>query len=199
MTDTLDVSGILRLARRRADLSQRELARAIGVSPAAVARAESSGRATLALLEPALATAGLRLAVLDADGEPIRPMRPDGVRDRGRRRLPAHLDPFGQWGVGLPYRADRPYPRPPGSASYVRRRLQRDLARSAVGTPADHPSRDDLLPRRSPPEPRYVEGHDCSCGPECERHCSADCECQCEPAKRRRSVLEEAVYDEEEL
>ena len=60
MTALLDVTGALRLARRRADLSQRELARAVGVSPAAVARAEATGRTSLALLERALTAAGLR-------------------------------------------------------------------------------------------------------------------------------------------
>ena len=35
---------------------------------------------------------GLRLALVDAAGDEVRGMHPGGVRDRGGRRFPAHLD-----------------------------------------------------------------------------------------------------------
>ena len=44
------------------------------------------------LLAAAAALAGLRLALLDAAGDEVFGMHPDGVRDRGGRRFPAHLD-----------------------------------------------------------------------------------------------------------
>ncbi len=185
MTECLDVPGTVRRARRIADLSQRQLATAVRVSPTTIARAESDGRATLALLERVLAVAGLRLVVLDSAGEPVSVMRPDAVRDRSGRRLPAHLDPFPYWGVGLPYRADRPYPRPPGSVSFRRRRV--GVRWERTDRPDDHPTPAEVLPRRRPPRPVYVPGEDCRCGPECERLCVESCECQCEPGRLVRS------------
>lgn len=196
MNAGLDITGTLRRARRRADLSQRELAARIGVSASCVARAETGGRVRVDLLERALAAAGLRLLVVDADDEPVKPMRDDGVRDGARRRFPAHLDPFGLWGVGVRYRSDRPYPRPPGSATFVRRHAA--WPRPWPDRPDDHPSRQDLLPVRRPARPvPPVPGEDCACGPECERRCVPDCGCQCEPEKRRVSVREgTADHDE---
>src|SRR6185312_15148082 len=108
MTEFLDVPGLVRRARRIADVSQREMASAAQVSPTSIARAESAGRVTLDVLERVLTVAGLRLVVIDGSGDAVHGMRPDAVRDRSGRRLPAHLDPFPYWGVGRPYRADRP-------------------------------------------------------------------------------------------
>jgi transcriptional regulator with XRE-family HTH domain len=184
MVDRLDVSGLVRRARRIADLSQREMASAVLVSPTRIARAESRGRVTLELLERVLAVAGLRLvAVDDADGA-VNAMRPDAVRDRSGRRFPAHLDLYPIWSVGLPYRADRPYPRPPGSVSFRRRRTP--ALRDQTDRPEDHPTRAEVLPPRRrpspPPCPPVCRPEEvCRCGPECERLCAESCECQCEP------------------
>lgn len=150
MSERLDVTGVLRRARRRADLSQRQLAELVGVSASMIGRAETGGRVSLDLLERSLAGAGLRLLVVDATGTPVTGMRSDGVRDGAHRRLPAHLDPVEHWGVGLVYRHDRPYPRLVGSASFSRRREHRSATR-----PDDHPSRQDLMPVRRPPRPVY--------------------------------------------
>ena len=138
MTKCLDVPGVVRRARRIADVSQREMASAAHVSPTTIARAESDGRVTLDLLERVLTVAGLRLVVIDGSGDAVHGMRPDAVRDRSGRRLPAHLDPFPYWGVGRPYRADRPYPRPPGSVSFRRRSV--GMRRDRTGRPDDHPT-----------------------------------------------------------
>ena len=88
-----DLSGLLRRVRRAADLSQRELAARIGVSKSAVAAVES-GRAGLDVraLARAAELAGLRLALLDAEGQEVAGMDPGAVRDRGGRLFPAHLD-----------------------------------------------------------------------------------------------------------
>ncbi|QLQ38997.2 helix-turn-helix domain-containing protein [Micromonospora robiginosa] len=112
----LDLGDLLRRLRRRADLSQRELAERAGLAQSAVARIES-GRAT----DPRYRTverlvraagAGIRVKVepvpdtrATAPTEPMpesmpRPMpRPepgavphDDMRDQAGRRYPAHLD-----------------------------------------------------------------------------------------------------------
>lgn len=88
-----DLPGILRAARRQADLSQRELAKLAGVGAATVARLEmgSGTTATVAVLDRMLEAAGCRLLVVDAAGAAVHPL-PGGPRDRGGRRYPAHLD-----------------------------------------------------------------------------------------------------------
>ncbi len=74
-------------------MSQRQLADAVGLSPAAVAHAEAGTRDLPATaLARAAETAGLRIALLDGSGVEVRGMHPDGVRDRSGRRFPAHLD-----------------------------------------------------------------------------------------------------------
>lgn len=89
----IDVAGLVRRIRRRADLSQRELAARLQVSKSAIAAVECGARPLdVHLLAAAAALAGLRLALLDAAGEEVRGMHPDAVRDRGGRRFPAHLD-----------------------------------------------------------------------------------------------------------
>ena len=88
------ISGLLRRARRIAGMSQRELARRSGVTQSTVARAETGGIVpTLPVFERLLATAGLRLVVVDDDGHVIQPMRdiPD-TRHLGGWRYPSHLD-----------------------------------------------------------------------------------------------------------
>lgn len=191
MTGRLDVTGVLRRARRQADLSQRELARLAGVSRATIGRAERDGQATLPLIERVLAVAGLRLAVVDEQERPVAPMRADGVRDLGGRRMPAHLDPVACWGVGLTYRAGRPFPLPPGTASFARRDGRPPPTRDLAVRPDDHPSRDDLISARrrlrphGPQRAPSVTVVECHCGPDCERRCVPTCDCQCEPSPDR--------------
>ena len=89
----VDVAGLLRRIRRRTDLSQRELAARLHVSKTTVAAFEAGTRTVdVHLLAAAAALAGLRVALLDEQGAEVRGMHPDGVRDRGGRRFPAHLD-----------------------------------------------------------------------------------------------------------
>ena len=93
MPDGFDPCGVLRRIRRTADLSQRELASAAGLSVSAVAHAEAGTRDLPSrALARAAELAGLRLVLLDADGREVAGMDPDGARDATRRRFPAHLD-----------------------------------------------------------------------------------------------------------
>jgi transcriptional regulator with XRE-family HTH domain len=87
------VGASLRAGRRRHCLSQRELARRLGVSPSTVARLESGrGQPRLADVVRALAAVGGRL-VLERAVHPTR-MAGDYVRDQAGRRLPAHLEQY---------------------------------------------------------------------------------------------------------
>ncbi|MFT4210296.1 MAG: helix-turn-helix domain-containing protein [Microbacterium sp.] len=88
----LDVSGYVRRARRQADLSQRELATAVGVSQSAISRIEQGGAVEVTTFAQILATAGLRIAVVDPHGQDTSPMPADVFHDRAGRRMPAHLD-----------------------------------------------------------------------------------------------------------
>lgn len=91
---TLRVDELLRAARHRADLSQRELAERAGVNQSVVSKIEARlvtapGLATVARL---LAAAGCRLVAVDADGQPLQQRPYDDARDAGYRRWPAHLE-----------------------------------------------------------------------------------------------------------
>ena len=95
-----DVTGLLRAARHAADLSQRELARRVGVSPSTVGGVESGARGIeVRSWARWLAACGWSVVVVDGSGLPVRP-DDDPARDRGGRRYPAHLDvrPTGGWG-----------------------------------------------------------------------------------------------------
>jgi transcriptional regulator with XRE-family HTH domain len=110
--DDFPTDAYLRAARLFADVSQRELAEAAGLSPWVVARLESEPQhARVQTFARALDACGLRLSVtvvkggsyefasecIPADGE---------RRDRSGRRFPAHLDVrparLGWWGSGWP-------------------------------------------------------------------------------------------------
>jgi HTH-type transcriptional regulator/antitoxin HipB len=132
-----DLCGALRRIRRRADLSQRELAAAAGLSPAAVARAEAGTRdLPVRALAHAAQLAGLRLALLDRDGVECPGMTADGARDRGGRRFPAHLDTRygdeGWWYDAHRYGRERPW------FTFDRDRRVRNAHRLGDGTPEDH-------------------------------------------------------------
>ena len=134
---TFDLAGVLRRIRRLADLSQRELARACGISQSSVARAErnASDLPTGALVRAA-ALAGLTLALVDGSGQEVAPMSSQAVRDRAGRRLPAHLDTRyseEDWWHG-PHRYSREQP----WYTFYRDRRARDALRRRGGTPEDH-------------------------------------------------------------
>jgi transcriptional regulator with XRE-family HTH domain len=129
---------MLRRARRAADLSQRQLADALGVAQSTIARAEAGRRdVTVGLLVGAAGLAGLRLALLDGEGREVAPMDGAAVRDEAGRHFPAHLDTrHGDegWWHG-PHRYDRE----PVTYTFTRDRRHRDARRLARGgTPEDH-------------------------------------------------------------
>jgi HTH-type transcriptional regulator/antitoxin HipB len=198
-------------ARRRADLSQRELAALVGISASTVSRIESGAVVpSIALYVRLLALAGLRLVVVDREGQEILPVPVDTVRDNQGRRFPAHLDvappdevPFERWAFP---RYDRPDAR-----AWFRHRSTRDqLADDAPHRerPADHPTEGELRlrrrlmrgrqPRVDAPPTADVE---CDCLDRCfEELCVAACPCQCEPGRDRlgrRRALRADVVDEE--
>ena len=146
--DAVPLPGLLRRIRRTADMSQRQLARACGVSQSVIAQAEASRRdLSVGLLVKAAAVAGLRLALVDDGGgdggAEVPPMDDGAVRDMGNRYFPAHLDPRlseeGWW-----HGRER-YSRPEPWYTFDRDRRWRDVRRERQGTPADHrlPGPDD--------------------------------------------------------
>jgi transcriptional regulator with XRE-family HTH domain len=135
--DGFDLAGVLRRIRRRADLSQRELAERCGLPQSAVAQAET-GRRDLPsrALGRAAAVAGLRLALLDGDGREVSGMSDEAVRDMSGRRFPAHLDTRhsdeGWWHDAHRYSRYQPW------YTFDRDRGRRDAYRNRRGTPDDH-------------------------------------------------------------
>ncbi|HZN77907.1 MAG TPA: helix-turn-helix transcriptional regulator [Micromonosporaceae bacterium] len=98
------IAGLVRRARRLADLSQRELAKGAQVSRATVSRVEAGTLTpSVDVLERLLAAANLRLVVVDHEGHVITPMEDrDDLRDGAERRYPSHLDTIldpkpGEW------------------------------------------------------------------------------------------------------
>ena len=87
-----DTSGYVRRVRRIADLSQRELSARTGVVQSRVSRIESGDDLTVQTFVDVLAVAGMRLAVVDAEGRAVEPMPTAVFVDRAGRRRPAHLD-----------------------------------------------------------------------------------------------------------
>ncbi|WP_344026412.1 helix-turn-helix transcriptional regulator [Pseudonocardia kongjuensis] len=126
-----DVSGIVRSVRRRADLSQRELAERTGLSPATIGRIESRSLVpALTTLAAILAVGGIRLVAVDEENRRVTPMEDpsgDELRDGAGRRFPSHLDVIldpepGEWW------ADRyGFARPP--ETFRRDRTMRDVMR----------------------------------------------------------------------
>jgi transcriptional regulator with XRE-family HTH domain len=204
-----DLCGVLRRIRRTADLSQRELAAAAGLSVSAVAHAEAGTRDLPSrALARAAELAGLRLVLLDAEGREIRGMGPDGPRDATWRRLPAHLDTQHTDEVAdrWVHRPDRRQP----WFTFGLDRSARDRQRARAGTPEDH---DVPVPGDSPAERRtrrreaarrraaeererrratagwtVDDGLICTCPPECDEvddgtgppaH-AAVCDCRCD-------------------
>jgi transcriptional regulator with XRE-family HTH domain len=204
-----DLSGALRRIRRRADLSQRQLAEACAVSQSVIARAEAGRRdVPVALLQCAAMLAGLRLALLDEHGEEITGMSVDAVRDRNGRHFPAHLDTVSS--DERSHRYEERYYRARPWYTVDRDRDTRDAYRRQLGMPDDHlverpgdspwdradarraaaaTRRRDELQRRFLAGELRDAGTDwvCSCPPECaeldrgERPVHADgCPCGCD-------------------
>ncbi|MBN9735834.1 MULTISPECIES: helix-turn-helix transcriptional regulator [unclassified Pseudonocardia] len=126
-----DVSGLVRAVRRRAELSQRELAERTGLARSTIGRIESRSLApSLDTLSAILDVAGLRLVAVDQENRLVRPMEdiPGDVRDGAGRRFPSHLDTVldpvdGEWW------ADRfGLARPP--ETFRRDRAMRDVMRA---------------------------------------------------------------------
>lgn len=123
------IAGLLRRARREADLSQRELAKRAGLAPSTVGRIETGTvTPTIAVFERLLSCTGHRLVVVDEDGHVLLPMRDvDDIRDLADRRYPAHLDTIldpriGEWWGDL-YGLARP------PETFYRDRERRDALR----------------------------------------------------------------------
>jgi transcriptional regulator with XRE-family HTH domain len=135
--NALSLPGVLRRVRRIADLSQRELAVAVGISPSAVGSAESGARdLPLSVVARIAEVAALRLSLVDGDGGEIAGMVDNTVRDAAGRRFPAHLDTRysdDRWWHG----PDRKYRTQPWY-TFDRCRDVRDRNRERVGTPDDH-------------------------------------------------------------
>lgn len=132
-----DLPGVLRRIRRIADLSQRELALAAGVSAATIGQAESGARDMPVRLVAGIAElAGIRLALVDDSGSEVMPMSDEAVRDRSGRRFPAHLDTrYSEehwWHGPHRYSRNRPW------YTFDRDRRMRDMYRDRDGTPEDH-------------------------------------------------------------
>lgn len=183
--------GVIQRVRRIADLSQRELARALNVSPGLVGDIEAGRRVIgLGLLLDALALADLHLVIADDAGGPVGGMSSAGARDAGGRRFPAHLDVApsdGRWPshFGAGPRRSRGIP-----TVQVPQRQRRDALRAVHGVPADHATRQEIdaavSARRPQPPVRTAAGigsdWSCDCRPECvlEGLCVATCTCQCD-------------------
>jgi HTH-type transcriptional regulator/antitoxin HipB len=191
----LDAPGLVMRVRRTCDLSQRDLGTAIGLDHSQIARIESSlRRIDLPLLARILSLAGMRVAILDRDGNEVLPIAPDVLRDNAGRRMPAHLD------VRAP--SDRPtsallnarYDRTSPKAWYHHRTV-RDRRRNAGESDAipDQPTvtgvaqrererHADRLRRARHRAVTLLEV-DCTCLGGCweGRGCVDDCACRCEP------------------
>jgi DNA-binding XRE family transcriptional regulator len=118
------VPGLVRAVRRRADKSQRELAKAAGVARSTVAKLETGDLTpSLPTLVRMLEVADLALVATDPNGVVVQPMSSwDDTRDGGGKLFPAHLDliidpKWGEWwadkyGLARPpetYHRDRAY------------------------------------------------------------------------------------------
>ncbi|MEV4538822.1 helix-turn-helix transcriptional regulator [Asanoa sp. NPDC049518] len=125
----LPVSGLLRAARRQADLSQRQLAARSGASHGTVSRIEAGALVpSLAMMEKLLSACGYKFIVVDERRRTLRPMvDSDNTLDGGRRRFPAHLDVIldplpGEWWADI-YGLARP------PETFYRDRAKRDRQR----------------------------------------------------------------------
>jgi transcriptional regulator with XRE-family HTH domain len=97
MSTTFNLGLTLRTGRRRADFSQRELARAAGVAASTVARLEAQPLANprLSVVRSLLHAMDLRLAGLDTQsGTELVVPTAESWRDKAGRHYPPHLEPI---------------------------------------------------------------------------------------------------------
>jgi transcriptional regulator with XRE-family HTH domain len=87
-------AGLLRAARRRADMSQRELGRAARVNHATIGKIESGQRMPGGeMFRTLIEVLGFQIVVIDGEGCLLQPMLDrDDLKDGAERRYPAHLD-----------------------------------------------------------------------------------------------------------
>ncbi|MEH0970403.1 GNAT family N-acetyltransferase [Micromonospora sp. CPCC 205546] len=149
LTEAVDLGAALRALRRRADLSQRELAERSGVPQATLARIES-GRAAdprFRTVERLVRAAGGEVPIGVRDTAPVPtadlslPAVPhDALRDGAGRRYPAHLDAWevkepkdwpGAWWANWYNLPPALWPLPVPPATYQRNRRYRDRRRRA--------------------------------------------------------------------
>ncbi|MGY1914853.1 helix-turn-helix domain-containing protein [Blastococcus sp. SYSU DS0973] len=203
------LAGMLRRARRAADLSQREMAAAAGIAKSTLAAAEAGARdLPVGALLSVLAVARLGLALVGADGTEVVPMSDRAIRDHGGRRFPAHLDPRysdeGWWHGAERYSRLQPW------YTFDLSRSARDGERRLRGVPDDHQlpragdspaerraarraeaarrRREDLERGRAAGALPALTGFTCTCLAECDAlddwsgrpvH-AADCPCRCD-------------------
>ena len=161
---SFDLSGWLRRIRRAADLSQRQLAEQVGVPKSTLAAAEAGVRdLPVSRLAAAAALAGLRIALVDAEGREQSPMSSDGARDAARRHLPAHLDTLhsAELADRWEHRPDRRQP----WFTFEIDRSARDTRRARTGVPDDHlvPRPGDSPEERAAARQREVHAEECPC------------------------------------
>jgi transcriptional regulator with XRE-family HTH domain len=147
-------AGLVRRARRIADMSQRELAAAAGVAPSTVGKVEARVLVpSVMMFMRILAAAGLHLVVVDGKGRIVQPMAEWGdTRDGAERLYPAHLDTIldpepGEW-WGDVYGLVRPpetFWRDRVARDYQRRRSQWEVRVAKY--------------RTDPPPPLYPPGY----------------------------------------
>jgi transcriptional regulator with XRE-family HTH domain len=101
---SLPIAGLVRAARRRADLSQRELAARAKVSRSSVNRIEAGAfTPSIGMLGRLLGVADIHLVAVDPDGHVVLPVGCwDDTRDGAGRHYPVHLDTvldplLGEW------------------------------------------------------------------------------------------------------
>lgn len=204
----VSLAGMLRRARRVADMSQREMAAAAAIAKSTLGAAEAGARdLPVGALLRVLAVAGLRLALVGEDGAQVPPMSDEAIRDLGRRRFPAHLDPRysdeGWWHGPERYSRRQPW------YTFDLSRGSRDDDRRRRGVPVDHQApragdspaerravrqaeaarlrRDEIERRRAAGELPPLVDFTCECPPGCAEGDDGsrpfhtdDCPCRCD-------------------
>lgn len=192
-----DTGGHLARARRLADLSQRELADVLGVGQASIARWEAGGASiSVAMLARILGLAGLRLEVVNEDGEIAAPVPADAVRDNAGRRFPAHLDVAPPENRPVNRGAGLRYDRAEAKGWYGLRSTRDRSVAAGLERPADHPTVPELaecgVARREARKARAARRDgwtsplsvaECNCEDGCfgQPACLDTCGCRCEP------------------
>ncbi len=163
------IPGLVRRIRRILDLSQRGLAKVLGVSQSVVARWETDRTSPRAcVLARLLRMAGLHASFHDDEtGQEVEPMRDDGARQHGGSRFPAHTDlrvtgwwvPGGVESTMIKYYQWKDRSRAELDPMIRARTCphQRKLERLIFGMPDDHPSLRQLVAEAEHLDERRVE------------------------------------------